>query len=151
VSLFTGVHVVDTALFERLPAGASDSVRDLYAPLVGAGGFVAGVRVSGAWYDLGDPAHYLAAQQRLLRRARKARLLGEAVRLAPRAHVTASVVGPGGRVEAGARVLGSVLWEDVWVGARATVRRAVLGEGVRVAPGERIEGQVVTRQGRRPL
>jgi len=151
VSLFAGVHVVDPALFERLPRGASDSVRDLYAPLVAEGGHVAGVRLRGAWYDLGDPPCYLAAQRRLLRRLRRKRLLGEAACVAPRGQVTGSVVGAGSRVGPLARVRDSVLWERVQVGAGASVRRSVLADGVRVAPGERIEGLVVTRWGRRRL
>lgn len=148
VSLFTGVQVVDPALFQRLPAGPSDSVRDLYAPLVAQGGFVSGVRVKGAWYDFGDPAHYLAAQRRLLRRLRKGRLLDAAARVAPGARVSGSVVGSGCRVGAGALVLGSVLWENVHIGAGAVVRQSVLADGVRVSPGERIVGEVVTRWGR---
>lgn len=151
VSLFTGVHVVEATLLERLPRGVSDSVRDLYAPLVAEGGLVAGVRVRGAWYDLGDPAHYLAAQRQLLRRSRRTRLLAAAARLERGARVRGSVVGPGARVGAGARVLDSVLWEDVTVGAGALVRRSVLADGVRVGAGEAIEGEVVTRWGRRPL
>lgn len=150
VSLFTGVHVVDPALFERLPAGASDSVRDLYAPLVADGGFVAGVRVRGAWFDFGDPARYLAAQRRLLRRAGKRRLVASGARAAG-AVLRAAIVGRGARIEPGARVTDSVLWEDVRVGACARVRRCVLADGVRVLPGERIEGQVVTRWGRGAL
>ena len=33
-ALFTGVHVLDPALLDRLPPGPSDSVRDLYAPML---------------------------------------------------------------------------------------------------------------------
>lgn len=147
VSLFTGVHVVDPALFRRLPDGPSDSVRDLYAPIVGQGGLVQGVRVKGAWYDFGDPASYLAAQRRLLRQKRRVRLLAEGARVARGARVSGSVVGAGCRVDVGARVLDSVLWENVHIGAGALVRQSVIGDGVRVAPGERIVGQVVTRWG----
>jgi len=68
LSLFTGVHVMDPSLLERLPPGPSDSVRDLYAPLVAEGHRLLGVRVRGAWHDLGTPALYLRAQEALLRR-----------------------------------------------------------------------------------
>ena len=36
-ALFTGVHVLDPALLDRLPPGPSDSVRHLYAPLLAEG------------------------------------------------------------------------------------------------------------------
>jgi NDP-sugar pyrophosphorylase family protein len=69
VWLFTGVQVIDPALLERLGPGPADSVRDLYAPLVRAGADVRGVRVKGAWYDLGTPAAYLASQRAAARGA----------------------------------------------------------------------------------
>ncbi len=151
VSLFTGVHVIEPRLLDRLRPGSSDSVRDLYAPLVAAGVPLAGVRVKGAWYDLGGPSHYLAAQRRLLRRGRSGRLVHRSARLARGARVAASVVGPGGRIEAGAVVMGSVLWERVVVGPGAIVRGSVLADGVRIRAGERVFGQVVTKTRRRPL
>jgi len=64
--LFTGIHLLDPRLLDRLPAGPSDSVRDLYAPLVAEGERVAGVPLEGAWYDLGSPTLYLESQLSLL-------------------------------------------------------------------------------------
>jgi NDP-sugar pyrophosphorylase family protein len=37
VSMFTGVHILDPALLDRLPPGPSDTVRHLYAPLIAEG------------------------------------------------------------------------------------------------------------------
>src|SRR5262249_21701685 len=51
VSMFPGVHVLAPALLERLPPGPSDTVRDLYAPLIAEGRPPLGVRVKGPWYD----------------------------------------------------------------------------------------------------
>src|SRR5262245_4954659 len=48
--LFTGVHVVQAELLDRLPAGPSDSVRDLYAPLIGEGARIEGFRGRRGWY-----------------------------------------------------------------------------------------------------
>ncbi len=150
VSLFTGVQVLDPSLLDRLPPGASDSVRDLYAPLVGEA-LLLGVRVVGAWYDFGDPAEYLSSQIEMLRRRRAPRLVHPDARVDRGARVTRSVVGQGSRVGGGARVADSVLWERIQVGEGAVVSRCVVAEGVRIRPGERVEGQVVTRSGRRPL
>lgn len=151
VSLFTGVHVLEPTLLERLRPGVSDSVRDLYAPLVAEGALLLGIRAKGAWYDLGGPSQYLSAQRRLLRRTRAGRLVHPSATLAPGARVTASVVGPDARIGAGAVVVRSVLWERVAVGAGATVRDSVVADGVRIRPGETIDGQVVTTTARRPL
>jgi NDP-sugar pyrophosphorylase family protein len=151
VSLFTGVHVLDPALLDRLPSGASDSVRDLYAPLVAEGARLLGVRVRGAWYDLGAPAQYLAAQRLMLRRRGLSRVLGRGARVAAGARVRAAVVGAGCRIARGARVEASVLWENVAVESGAVLRRCVVADGVRIAEGESLEGLLITRSGRRPL
>jgi NDP-sugar pyrophosphorylase family protein len=147
VSLFTGVHVLDPALLERLPRGPSDSVRDLYPPLVAEGQRLLGVRVKGAWYDLGRPALYLAAQVR--------RIAGESVvhwsaKIEPGARVVRSVIGPMARVGAFARVERSVLWEGARVEAGARVRRSIVTAGAVVEAGERADGVVVIPAGALP-
>jgi NDP-sugar pyrophosphorylase family protein len=146
VSLFTGVHVIDPVLLDRLRPGPSDSVRDLYAPLIAAGGRVLGVRVRGAWYDLGRPKLYLDAQLRLLaaRGFGRRPLVDRRARVGKGARVMASVVGAAS-VEAGARVERSVVWDGARVGRGAVVKRSILASGVEIAAGERVEGQVVVR------
>lgn len=153
VSLFTGVHILEPAILERLGPGPSDSVRQLYAPLVGEGARLLGVRVRGAWYDFGVPSSYLASQMTLLRglRGRGRNLLDPQARVEPGARVESAVLGARARVARGAHVRGSVLWDGVVVEAGAHVERSVLATGVRVAAGERIVDQVVTTRERQPL
>jgi NDP-sugar pyrophosphorylase family protein len=146
-SLFTGVHVLDPSLLDRLPAGASDIVRDLYAPLVDEGEDVLGVRMRGAWYDLGGPSLYLGSQLSMLssgfRGLAKGPLIHPAARIHPRARVTRSVVGPRVVVEEGAEVAGSVLWDRVRVGAGARVRGSILATGSGVEARAQVDGQVM--------
>jgi len=145
VSLFTGVHVLDPSLLERLPSGFSDVVRDLYAPLLAEGERLQGIRLRGRWYDFGSPALYLAGQMSLLRArfgGTRARLIHPAARVAPTARVAGSVLGPDVSVGERAVVSGSVLWEGVVVGSGARVRKSVLTAGVQVAAGQRVEGMV---------
>jgi len=143
-SLFTGVHVLDPALLDRLPDGPSDIVRDLYARLVDEGEDLLGVRTRGAWYDLGGPSLYLRSQLSMLssgfRGLGRGPLIHPAARVHPRARVTRSVVGPRAVVEEGAEVAGSVLWERVRVGAGARVRGSVLATGSRIEPRGQVEG-----------
>ncbi len=83
VSMFASVHVLDPRLLERLPPGPSDSVRDLYVPLLAEGAHLAGVRCAGAWYDFGRPSLYRDAQLRMLRgRGRAQVLVGRGARIA---------------------------------------------------------------------
>jgi NDP-sugar pyrophosphorylase family protein len=145
--LFTGVHVLDPDLLDRLPPGPSDSVRDLYAPLVAEGQRLLGVRVSGAWYDFGSPSLYLASQLSMMssgfRGAGVARLVHPEARVHPRARVTRSVVGPGAVVGEGAVVSGSVLWEKAEVGRGARVSASIVATGGRVGDEEAVARAVV--------
>jgi len=141
VSLFAGVHVLDPALLDRLPPGPSDSVRDLYVPLVAEGERLLGVRVRGAWYDLGRPSLYLAAQLRRLSRGRS--LVAGSARVGAGARVIRSVVGAGARIGAGALVERSVVWDGARVGAGARVRGSIVAAGADVAAGDRARGVTV--------
>jgi NDP-sugar pyrophosphorylase family protein len=147
VSLFTGIHVLDPALLERLPPGPSDSVRDLYLPLLESGESLLGVRVRGDWYDFGEPSRYLASQLALLgvgRRSRSRRSLihPEAV-VAETARVTSSVVGPKAVIGEGAVVEESVLWGGARIGPGARVASAILDGSARVGSGETLRGRIV--------
>ncbi|HEY8233504.1 MAG TPA: NDP-sugar synthase [Vicinamibacteria bacterium] len=144
VSMFTGIHVLDSRLLERLPHGPSDSVRDLYVPMLAEGARLAGVRPAGAWYDFGRPALYRDAQLRMLpRRGRSQLVVGAAARVSTGAEVSRSVIGARSRVGAGSRVDRSVLWEGAVVEPRAQVLRAIVTAGAVVRKGERADGVIV--------
>jgi len=144
VAMFASVHVLDPALLERLPEGASDSVRDLYIPLLGEGARLHGVRTRGAWYDFGRPALYRDAQLRLLPgRGRDRVLVDGKARVAATARLRRSVVGGRARVAAGARVERSVLWEGAVVEAGARLSGAIVATGGVVRAGEAAEGVIV--------
>jgi len=144
VSMFASVHVLDPALLDRLPHGASDSVRDLYIPLLAEGGHLQGVRFQGAWYDFGRPSLYREAQVRLIPgRGRDRSLVDGKARVGATARLRRSVVGRGARVSAGARVERSVLWEGAVVEAGARVARAIVATGGVVRAGERAENVIV--------
>lgn len=154
VSLFTGVHVMDPVLLDLLPKGASDTVLDLYAPLVAEGGLVAGVRVRGAWYDFGRPDLYRETQLRLLPgRGRDRVLVHPDAEIDPAARLRRSVVGAGAQVGAGARIDRSVLWDGAVVEEGATVRDAVVVSDGVVEAGEAVDRVAVLPRrvlGRKP-
>ena len=155
VSLFTGVHIVDSELLERLPPGPSDIVADLYVPLLAEGARLLGVRVAGPWFDFGSPAFYLRSQLRLLAQAggrtRAGSLLDDGVRVDARARVVRSVVGARSRIGKGAVVEGAVLWPGARVGEGASVVGCVVTAGARVAAGERLKKTIVLKDARQPL
>ena len=143
VSMFAGIHVLDPRLLERLPDGVSDSVRDLYLPLLAEGAELQGVRHTGAWYDFGRPSLYRDAQLRMLAgRGRRQLVVGRGARVAASA-ARRSVIGARSRVAAGARVVSSILWEDVVVEAGARVTRAIVTAGGVVRASDRAAEVIV--------
>ena len=152
-SLFTGVHVLDPALLDWLPEGPSDSVRDLYAPMVAEGERVDGVRVHGAWHDFGRPSLYRDTQLRLLPgRGRHRVLLDPRAQVSRDARLRRSVVGAGARVDGEAVVERSVLWDRATVEAGARVEGAIVVSGGVVRPGENARGvAVIPRRGIKDL
>jgi NDP-sugar pyrophosphorylase family protein len=158
-ALFTGVQVLEPSLLERLPAGPSDSIRDLYAGLLREGLTVRGVRMRGRWHDLSTPELYLRSQLALLRGrfgGGGTPRLDPAARIDPSARVARSVVGAGCRIASGARVRRSVLWEGVQVGEGARVEDSILTDSVRIEAGAAVSGGMLLaqrggRQVRRPL
>jgi NDP-sugar pyrophosphorylase family protein len=144
-SMFASVHVLEPHLLSRLPVGVSDSVRDLYQPLLAEGAFILGVRQRGAWYDFGRPSLYRDAQLRMLRSRGGRGLIARAgARVARGARVERSVLGASSRVAAGARVASSILWERAVVEPNAHVTRSIVTEGGVVREGERAADVVVT-------
>jgi mannose-1-phosphate guanylyltransferase len=131
--LFAGVHLLDPALLDRLPAGASESVRDLYAPMLAAGERVDGVPLRGAWYDLGAPPLYLAAQLALLRKrvvhTVRGSLVHPSARVDGTARIARSVIGAGAVVGRGAVIEDSVVWERSRIGAGARVHGSIVAGG----------------------
>lgn len=149
---FTGIHVMDPAILDRLRPGYSETARDLYGPLIAEGEPILGKLLRGPWYDLSSPALYLASQGALLRRgfggATAGRSLAPGARVAASAQVERSVVGRGCRIGPGARVRDSVLWEDVLVGEGARVSGSILADDVKIEAGERVAGEIVLRRSR---
>ena len=144
VSMFASVHVLDPLLLERLPEGASDSVLDLYIPLLAEGAHLQGVPSRGAWYDFGRPRLYRDAQLRLLPGRGRDRVLVDAkARVGSTARLRRSVVGAGARIAGGARVERSVLWDGAVVEAGARVSGSVVVTGGVVRSGEKAEGVIV--------
>jgi mannose-1-phosphate guanylyltransferase len=133
VSLFTGVQVLDPSLIEMLPPGRSDIVPHLYAPAIERGDLILGVRVRGAWYDLGHPAAYRDSQLAMM------------VSGSGRERCS-SFVDPRAKVGDGVRLDRSVVWDGVRIGRGARITRSVVAANV--GAGEVVRDEVVVPGGR---
>ncbi len=145
--LFTGIHIMDPAILDRLPKGPSDTVRDLYAPLIDEGEPIVGLRMKGVWHDIGSPRLYLDSHRALLARGfrglSRGSLVDPGARVHPGARLRAAVVGKGCVIGEGAEVRGSVLWDGVTVGSGAAVTDSILTSGITVGPSQQVSGVVL--------
>jgi mannose-1-phosphate guanylyltransferase len=145
--LYTGVCVLSPRLLPRIPSGETALVAHLWQPLLDEGreeiGFLLHER---EFADLGRPGDFLRASLEALERGGafpeesgefddRLRVL---FRRAPSGfEASASVLG-GARIEAGATVHRSVLWDGVVVGAGARLNECLLARG-RVPAGAHYE------------
>jgi NDP-sugar pyrophosphorylase family protein len=140
--MFTGVHVVEPALLDRLRPVFSDVIRDAYIPALLAGATIQAAVLPGYFAEHSTPARYLAGNLTLLRSPDLLRdPPGPLTGIDPDAqiHPTATITLPcrieaGAIIEAGASVGPEVvLPSSSRVTAGVHVRQAVIWPGSTVA------------------
>jgi mannose-1-phosphate guanylyltransferase len=133
--MFTGIHVVEPALLDRLRVEFCDVIRDAYIPALVAGETIRAAVLPGYFAEHSTPERYLAGNLALLREPS----------LVP--HPPGPLVGvdAGARVDAAAGIVGPCR-----IGAGAVVEAGaevgpgvVIGAGARVAAGVRLREAVV--------
>ncbi|MDK2815867.1 MAG: mannose-phosphate guanylyltransferase / phosphomannomutase [Moorella sp. (in: firmicutes)] len=186
----TGIYILEPEVLELVPEGQSfDFSKDLFPRLLKEKRPLFGVTLSGYWCDIGNLTQYRQAQEDILSGKVKVRVVGEdrgkgvvagaEVEIDPTARIEGPVligsycrIGPGAavgpftvlgpytRVEEGASVKRSTLWDNVYVGqgaglrgavvcSRASLQRqvriyegAVIGDGSRVDTGAEVRPEV---------
>jgi len=126
---FVGLQVADAAAFATVaPGEVAESFRSVYPELMRTRpGSVRAFATEASFLDIGTPADYLQTTLRLAG-GDDGRLRGARTRIDPTA-----------------RVIDSVLWDDVTVGAGAFLRGCVVTDGVRVPDGTSWTGMMVRR------
>jgi mannose-1-phosphate guanylyltransferase len=136
---YTGVQVVDPTMMRYLPAaGQGYDLVQAWREALAAGARLACFTVAGHfWQDLGTPAHYLVAHQRLLAGASP-----KLARFFP--DLQNPLVGPGARIGAGVEFKGGVcLGAEVVVGEGASLKNTVVWDRAVIAPGVELEDCIV--------
>jgi mannose-1-phosphate guanylyltransferase len=137
-----GTWLFEAALLAEMDATRFNRVEDeLFPRLAGAGRAIYGFRSDAYWIDVGRPE---ALRMVNLDRVDGTTALGDDVLVAVGARVEPpAVIGRGSRLERGALVTRSLLWDGVRVGAGAVVRDSVLATGVTVGDGALVERAVL--------
>ncbi|MBZ0169220.1 nucleotidyltransferase [Candidatus Methylomirabilis lanthanidiphila] len=74
-------------------------------------------------------------------------LIGRHTQVGPNTHITRSVIGDNCVIEEGAVIIGSVLWNNVFIGARAVLKENVVGRASEIKANARIfEGALISEQ-----
>lgn len=124
---FTGIHILEPGVLDHIPEGFSDIV-DCYRDLIGSG-LEIGCFVSRGhyWRDIGSLADYFRANREL---AQAPFVLGEGSDMHPSARWKDwAVVGERCRIEQGAEIAGSILWDEVRVRAGVRLKDCVVTSG----------------------
>lgn len=157
--MFAGVWVLEPTVFERLRPGRFGGLELELIPSLIKEKVVYGYEKDVAWFDIGTPGRYLDTCLKMTRRGLfrdmwcvkplepgSAVLAGSGVTVARQVcFLGESVLGSNCRIDEGAKVQKSVLWDGVVVGKGAMVRNSILAEGVVLPPGSQTEDQVVIR------
>ncbi len=168
-----GTYLLEPAVLKMIPPGRNVSIeRETFPKVLAEGNALYAYTTSDYWIDLGRPEHYLSAHRDILSGAMPLKLqpgvsgpgastqgkmagahsniiapvhIEEDVYVDPGAKVGPNVVlGNRCRIEAGAIVRESVLWDDVVVERDANIDETIIASGSRVGAGARIgRGSVV--------
>jgi len=149
----TGIYIFEPSVLSRIPAKTFyDFGKQVFPEMLAAGARFYGMRTTSYWCDIGTPGeyrrcHFDALEGRVKLRPRDGAVVSDGVLRGPQTHIDSAAkvlhpasIGARSRIDSGAIVERSILWDDVVVEAGATVRDAVLGEGVRVAAGSTVTG-----------
>ncbi len=161
----TGIYIFDPVVLKDIPTDRSfDFSKDLFPVLLASKAPLYGHIAQGYWKDVGDLSEYRLAHADILEQRVKiplpargnnctihprarfhgANVIAEDCTIGEGATLTDCVLGPGVRIEDGAELLGSVIWDHVTIGKDAVVREAVLGARTRVAEKAQIgEGSII--------
>ncbi len=163
--IFAGLHVIDPAVLERIPADKEwGIVRPVYTELLAEGGTIAAHVAPGAWLEFGAPSDYLRRSLRLLDESHrpfvremgievtgegeKVLVLGADVHLSDgAAFVGQSVLGDGAAVGDGSRVERCIVGRRSVISSGSEISDCILADGVNLPPNMRLDHRIIMNRG----
>lgn len=138
---FTGVHILSREILRFIPAGVSDTVRDLYPELMRQGFPVKGFVSPAYWCECSSRRRYLERSLDVMRRRGRDNLIeSEAVQ----ARCRGVMAGPLVEADKSCLLEHCVLWDNVRVGRNSSLRNVILSSGVILPPETHLQDAVVT-------
>jgi mannose-1-phosphate guanylyltransferase len=142
--MFTGIHVMEPALLDRLSPIPCDVIRDAYIPALESGVRIGAQRLTGYFAEHSTPPRYLAGNLDLLRAPGLVpHAPGPLTGVDPSARIAGAHLHPPYRIAADAIVEpGAEIGPDVVVGARAYVRAGARLRRAVVWPDAVVDGDI---------
>lgn len=139
--VFTGLHILEPEVLNRIGDGFSDTVADLYPPLIAESRRVFAFVSNRCWFETSTPERYLRKSIELLRRTSR-RAGANPLQRASRHRDTfcgrETATGPGVRLQ------GCVLWDRVVLSGAIAAVNTIFTDGVRVSAGRDFRNCIVT-------
>jgi mannose-1-phosphate guanylyltransferase len=159
-----GTYLLEREILDFIPAGRAVSIeRETFPTVIQSGKKLYAFVTGDYWIDLGRPDQYLDAHHHIFDGAVPRALaaspsrifgpgapqppgtlqapvfIGEGVVVEPGAHIGPYVVlGDGCHIARGARVVDSLLWDNVTVGPDASIERSIIASRARIGAGARL-------------
>lgn len=132
-----GTYVLEPSVLDRIPEEQKVSIERETFPMLVEEGTLYGVQSGGYWIDAGTPEAYLQVHLDLMdgRYGSAENLVDRSSTIDSTAVVTRSSIGTGSVIEAGCRIVDSVIMDDVVIGAGSTVEGSIVAGRSKVAPG----------------
>jgi mannose-1-phosphate guanylyltransferase len=126
---FIGVQVAHRSVFETLTAGeAASSIGGIYDTFMAAKpGSVRGVVCKAEFFDVGTADDYRRTSAAFGQREGRA----------------GSTIGQRAKIDPSARIINSILWDDVAVGADAVIEDCIVTDGAAIAAGAHLQRTIV--------
>jgi NDP-sugar pyrophosphorylase family protein len=171
---FTGIHLLEPSIFDRIPAGVkSDINRDIYPPWMKSGALIRGWVHQGRWFEMGTPRLYLEGNLALLTahdlpgleaqrtgegtfldhvalpagtNAAAPYMVGKGSTLGAQCSLQGGVViGRQCQIGSGCALRSSMLWDGARLGDRVQLTDCIVTSGVFVPPMTSLSGRILFR------
>jgi len=144
LTLFTGIHLLEPAVLDYIPAGRPyDTVRHLYPALLERGERVGTFLAEGEWREFSTLGRYLGHSLDLLRRLGQECLLDERVDMSAAADLRSAVIGAGAAIGRACTLRRTVVLEGARIGAGVRLDECVVGPGARIPAGRAFRRAVI--------
>lgn len=123
--MFTGIHILEPAVFDYIPEGIySDIVPTFYNPAIRAGEKISAFVTNSNWFELSTIPRYLDISLAMMQSGNV-------------------FIGRDAKIEYGANIRDSVIWDNVTIPASANLYRTIIADNVVIEPEEHFENVAI--------